>query len=84
MPSGDWLMKFSRLLLYFIFISLMVGRFLQEQKSMLDTGSLLLGFLNFYGSIFDPRSTGMSVSNSCYFNRHVTNIILFVLFSFII
>ena len=49
----------------------MVARFLQEQKEPMDTGSLLLGFLHFFGNIFDPRLTGLSVSKRQYFNRQV-------------
>lgn len=34
-----------------------------------DVGSLLLGFLDFYGNHFDPRSCGLSLRRRCYFNR---------------
>jgi len=48
---------------------LMVARYLQEQSSWLDCGSLLMGFLDFYGNCFDPRSTGISVGRRQYFTR---------------
>ena len=35
----------------------------------MDSGSLLLGFLDFYGNHFDPRVTGISVGRSRYFSR---------------
>lgn len=35
----------------------------------MDSGSLLLGFLDFYGNHFDPRLTGISVGRSRYFSR---------------
>lgn len=35
----------------------------------MDSGSLLLGFLDFYGNHFDPRRTGISVGRSRYFSR---------------
>lgn len=44
-------------------------RYLQEQTSQMDSGSLLLGFLDFYGNHFDPRLTGISVGRSRYFSR---------------
>jgi DNA polymerase sigma len=50
-------------------VVLMVARYLQEQATHLDAGSLLLGFLDFYGNTFDPRSTGISVARCCYFSR---------------
>ena len=34
-----------------------------------DVGSRLLGFLDFYGNNFDPRSCGISLRRRCYFNR---------------
>ena len=49
---------------------LMVTRYLQEQPSSWgDCGSLLMGFLDFYGNSFDPRATGISVSRRLYFAR---------------
>ncbi|GAX24190.1 hypothetical protein FisN_4Lh279 [Fistulifera solaris] len=48
---------------------LMVARYLQEQESWGDCGSLLMGFLDFYGNNFDPRSIGISVKNRQYFSR---------------
>ena len=49
---------------------LMVTRYLQEQATpWLDCGSLLMGFLDFYGNAFDPRSTGISVARRQYFPR---------------
>jgi len=49
---------------------LMVARYLQEQpSSWLDCGSLLMGFLDFYGNCFDPRCTGISVGRRQYFTR---------------
>ena len=52
---------------------LLVTRYLQEQQHVhwFDCGSLLMGFLDFYGNSFDPRSTGVSVKNRCYFPRHI-------------
>ena len=47
----------------------MVARYLQEQSSWGDCGSLLMGFLDFYGNCFDPRSTGISVGRRQYFTR---------------
>ena len=41
---------------------LIVARYLQEQTSNLDAGSLLQSFLDFFGNSFDPRTTGISVS----------------------
>lgn len=35
----------------------------------MDSGSLLLGFLDFYGNHFDPRTTGISVGRSRFFSR---------------
>ena len=48
---------------------LMVARYLQEQPSCGDCGSLLMGFLDFYGNCFDPRATGISVKRRQYFAR---------------
>ena len=49
---------------------LMVARYLQEQSSSWgDCGSLLLGFLDFYGNSFDPGATGISVGRRLYFSR---------------
>ncbi|KAL3924577.1 MAG: hypothetical protein SGILL_000962 [Bacillariaceae sp.] len=49
---------------------LMVARYLQEQPpSSGDSGSLLMGFLDFYGNCFDARATGISVSRRQYFAR---------------
>jgi DNA polymerase sigma len=49
---------------------LMVARYLQEQPpSSGDCGSLLMGFLDFYGNCFDPRVTGISVRSRRYFAR---------------
>lgn len=61
---------------------LMVVRFLQEVESSSsgmhfhveethidDLGSLLLGFLKFFGEQFDVRQTGISVRRKCYFSR---------------
>lgn len=47
----------------------LIDRYLQEQTSQMDSGSLLLGFLDFYGNHFDPRLTGISVGRSRYFSR---------------
>jgi hypothetical protein len=49
---------------------LMVARYLQEQPASCgDCGSLLMGFLDFYGNCFDPRATGISVRRRQYFAR---------------
>jgi hypothetical protein len=49
---------------------LMVTRYLQEHPSSWgDSGSLLMGFLDFYGNSFDPRETGISVGRRRYFAR---------------
>lgn len=49
---------------------LMLARYLQEQPSSHgDCGSLLMGFLDFYGNYFDPRVTGISVRRKQYFIR---------------
>ena len=74
---------FSCLLISFNVHSLMVARFLQEQKESMDTGSLLLGFLHFFGNIFDPRITGLSVAKRCYFNRQVLFFLFFLFFLFL-
>ena len=34
-----------------------------------DLGSLLVGFLSFFGDRFEPRETGISVRRQCYFAR---------------
>lgn len=51
---------------------LMVTRYLQAQtiSPWIDSGSLLMGFLDFYGNAFEPRSTGISVLRRQYFSRH--------------
>ncbi|KAL7572001.1 hypothetical protein ACA910_001656 [Epithemia clementina (nom. ined.)] len=49
---------------------LMTARYLQEQAtSWTDCGALLMGFLDFYGNHFDPRTTGISVRLCQYFAR---------------
>eukprot|EP00934_Nitzschia_sp_Nitz4_P008414 Nitzschia sp. Nitz4//scaffold29_size155292//24518//28969//NITZ4_002640-RA/size155292-processed-gene-0.38-mRNA-1//-1//CDS//3329546394//8404//frame0 len=49
---------------------LMIARYLQEQpRAVGDCGSLLMGFLDFYGNNFDPRITGISVRNRQFFAR---------------
>ncbi|VEU35781.1 unnamed protein product [Pseudo-nitzschia multistriata] len=49
---------------------LMLARYLQEQPlSNSDYGSLLMGFLDFYGNHFDPRAMGISVGGRQYFAR---------------
>ena len=49
---------------------LMLARYLQEQPSSFgDCGSLLMGFLDYYGNFFDPRATGISVRRRQYFVR---------------
>ena len=50
---------------------LMLSRYLQEQTigSWTDCGSLLIGFLDFWGNNFDPRQTGLSVRNRQFFSR---------------
>ena len=47
---------------------LMVARYVEESRSA-DVGSLLMGFLDFYGNCFDPRTCGISLNRRCYFNR---------------
>jgi hypothetical protein len=49
---------------------LMVTRYLQEHPSSWgDCGSLLMGFLDYFGNSFDPRTTGISVRRRQYFAR---------------
>ena len=49
---------------------LMLAQYLQEQPtSSGDCGSLLMGFLDFYGNFFDPRAIGISVRGRRYFAR---------------
>lgn len=49
---------------------LMVARYCQEQAPIWnDSGSLLMGLLDFYGNYFDPRITGISVRTRKYFIR---------------
>eukprot|EP00536_Pseudo-nitzschia_multiseries_P007612 jgi/Psemu1/196021/e_gw1.181.4.1 len=49
---------------------LMLARYLQEQPlSNNDCGSLLMGFLDFYGNHFDPRAIGISVGCRQFFAR---------------
>ena len=50
---------------------LMLSRYLQEQNigSWTDCGSLLIGFLDFYGNNFDPRQVGVSARNRQFFSR---------------
>ena len=49
---------------------LMAARYLQDQPFKFgDCGSLLMGFLDFYGNCFDPRTTGISVRRKQYFAR---------------
>jgi hypothetical protein len=53
---------------------LMLARYLQEQPpSNGDCGSLLMGFLDFYGNFFDPRAIGISVGGRRYFARANSN-----------
>jgi len=53
---------------------LMLARYLQEQPlSNSDCGSLLMGFLDFYGNFFDPRAIGISVGGRRYFARANSN-----------
>ncbi len=49
----------------------MVTRYIQEQDlQLMDAGSLVMGCLDFYGNVFDPRLVGISVSNGGqYFRR---------------
>jgi len=51
-------------------VFLMVTRYLQEHPlGWADSGVYLMGFLDFYGNCFDPRSTGISVEKKRYFPR---------------
>jgi len=50
---------------------LMVTRYVEEASPNADVGSLLIGFLDFYGNFFDPRACGISLRRRCYFNRLV-------------
>lgn len=53
---------------------LMLARYLQEQPPPSgDCGSLLMGFLDFYGNHFDPRAIGISVGSRRYFARANSN-----------
>lgn len=38
-------------------------------QSAADFGMMLMGFLDFYGNRFDPRTTGISVASRCFLNR---------------
>ncbi|KAH9075140.1 hypothetical protein Ae201684P_003825 [Aphanomyces euteiches] len=38
-------------------------------QSRADFGTMLLGFLDFYGSKFDQRQTGISVASRCFLDR---------------
>ncbi|RHZ30784.1 hypothetical protein DYB37_008337, partial [Aphanomyces astaci] len=40
-----------------------------SSQSRTDFGTMLLGFLYFYGSKFDPRQTGISVASRCFLDR---------------
>jgi len=51
----------------------MTARYLQEQASAADVGSLLMGFLDFYGNHFDPRTTAISVRQRMFFTRPRTS-----------
>ncbi len=50
---------------------LMVTKYLQVSSyhGWTDAGVYLMGFLDFYGNHFDPRSQGISVKKNCYFSR---------------
>jgi len=51
-------------------VFLMATRYLQENPlGWADKGCLLMGFLDFYGNHFDPKSTGISVERHEYFPR---------------
>ncbi|CAH0480413.1 unnamed protein product [Peronospora belbahrii] len=39
------------------------------QAGVADFGLMLMGFLDFYGNRFDPRTTGISVASRCFLNR---------------
>lgn len=41
-------------------------------QSCSDFGMMLMGFLDFYGNRFDPRTTGISVATRCFLNREHT------------
>jgi len=47
----------------------MAARYLQEQVSGADVGSLLMGFLDYFGNHFEPRMTGISVRHRMFFTR---------------
>jgi len=49
----------------------MAAQYLREQVSSddLDVGSLLMGFLDFYGNDFKPQTTGISVRHRMFFSR---------------
>ncbi|TYZ66107.1 hypothetical protein PybrP1_003258 [[Pythium] brassicae (nom. inval.)] len=40
-----------------------------SSQSCADFGMMLMGFLDFYGNRFDPRTTGISVASRCFLNR---------------
>lgn len=42
------------------------------QAGVADFGLMLMGFLEFYGNRFDPRTTGISVASRCFLNREST------------
>ncbi|KAJ8576270.1 hypothetical protein ON010_g2940 [Phytophthora cinnamomi] len=42
------------------------------QAGVADFGLMLMGFLDFYGNRFDPRTTGISVASRCFLNREST------------
>jgi hypothetical protein len=44
-----------------------------DVASMEDLGALLLGFLDFYGNKFDPRTIGISVASNTFLNREQYN-----------
>ena len=51
---------------------LLVTRYLQEvavSATTEDLGALLTGFFDMYANRFDPRVSGISVMNRCFFNR---------------
>lgn len=43
-----------------------------SSQSCADFGMMLMGFLDFYGNRFDPRTTGISVASRCFLNRENT------------
>lgn len=52
----------------------MITRYVQEQNHQwLDTGSLLMGCLDFYGNVFDARKVGISVVNGGQYFRRPQN-----------